>query len=561
MGQSIEATKASIGQLLGQFERRAVVIPQFQRSFSWEKAQISTFWNDLKSFETSYKSNPITASYFLGPIVLLDKQTEILLLDGQQRLATATILLSVIRDISRTITTDGSHEGADFARDVQRDLIQKTLAPITYSLVLNELDEPFFLSAIKKDPPTAFKTKLRSHKLLQNAQQFFNTEILNMISGYSPTDAITELKQLKDALTKGMTLIAITVQEEEDAFDIFETLNDRGLRLSVPDLVINLLLKRCQTQSSRDSVRQQWNSIITQMGKRDISRFLRHMWLSQYGDLKSRGLFTEIKNVIETKQAISSDFSEKCANECEAYLSLLDVSGNFNKEAQTNVDGLIKHFGVHNSLPLLLSGYVCLNQNDFGKLTSYIIAIYIRHTLIANKNPSSLESVFYEAAREIRAQYHTQVSSAKCLLAAKTKLYTLNPSDSSVIEGCKELSLARSEANWLLVQIANTHQSKTKEVSLSDITLEHIFPQNAGLDWPDRATLEPYIWHIGNLTLLGEKLNNKSQNKSFKVKNSNYYSKSEIVLTKNLCSLSDWNEKTIISRAEELGKEIAQIWK
>jgi hypothetical protein len=397
--------------------------------------------------------------------------------------------------------------------------------------------------------------------LLQNARQFFNTEITAIVTGHDPEQAISELKHFRDTLTKGMSLIAITVQDEEDAFDIFETLNDRGLRLSVPDLVINLLLKRCTTGSNRDTVRQQWNSIITQMGKRDISRFLRHMWLSQYGDIKSRGLFTEIKTVIESRQTVSTDFSEKCANECEAYLALLDVSGNFNKEAQNNITGLIKNFGVHNSLPLLLSGYTCLNPSDFVKLTSDIIAIYIRHTLIANKNPASLEDAFYEAARENRGQHYTQVSSSKCLQSAKSKLYALNPPDSIVIEGCKDLCLPRSPAIWLLIQIANAHQSKTKEIKLANATLEHIFPQNAGSDWPDRAALEQYIWHIGNLTLLGEKLNNKSQNKSFKVKSSNYYSKSEIIITKNLCNYTDWNEKAIISRAENLGKEIVKIWK
>ena len=182
MGQSIDANKKSIGEILGSSERRPVVLPEFQRPFSWEKGQVATFWGDLMAFLVRLRKSPIDASYFLGPIVILDDAKRILVLDGQQRLATSTILLSRVRDVARSFH-GGSHEGADFARDLQRDVIEKSKNPTTYSLTLGELDEPYFLSAIKCDPIKVAKSTLRSHVLIQSAADYFTEQLLELVVG------------------------------------------------------------------------------------------------------------------------------------------------------------------------------------------------------------------------------------------------------------------------------------------------------------------------------------------------------------------------------------------
>lgn len=155
--------KASIGQMLGEYERRPIILPEFQRPYSWEKTQVATFWGDLKSFRDRYQKHPVDASYFLGPIVVMESKTSITVLDGQQRLATATILLAALRDIARECNETTPYIELDyFARDIQRELIEKKdTDPLVYSLSLSELDEPFFLQAIKSDPHAATKSSLR----------------------------------------------------------------------------------------------------------------------------------------------------------------------------------------------------------------------------------------------------------------------------------------------------------------------------------------------------------------------------------------------------------------
>ena len=555
--------KTSIGGLLGEYERRSIKLPEFQRPYSWEKTQVATFWGDLKIFRVRYDKTPVVAAYFLGAIVVIESKTEITVLDGQQRLATATIFLAALRELAREFNAATPDKDLDyFARDIQRELIEKKdTTPLVYSLSLSELDEPFFLQVIKSDPRTAAKPSLRSHQLMQGAYDYFIQELKNVLQGKQPQEQVKELKSFRDSLIKGMALVAIVVEDEEHAYEIFETLNDRGLRLSVPDLVVNLLLRRCPNATARHTVRQTWNATIQQMGRRDVSRFLRHLWLSQFGDLKAKGLYSEIKDHLAANTITSVDFAQSCAEACEDYLKLLEIDKSLPKDSLRDVEGLVRYLGIQNCLPLLLAAHKCLNDSDFTKLVKAATALYVRHTLIGNQNPLELETAFYDAAREIRAQTASKVSSSKALQAAKAKLTKLNPTDSLVEEKFQELMLSKSEASWFMAQLANAQQSKTREVGMDKANVEHIFPQNADKEWPDRAKLEPFIWHVGNLTILGKRINNKAQNKSFADKCKEHYSKSEIKMTKDLLNETTWNEGSIRNRAKALAKIALQVWK
>ena len=188
-------------------------------------------------------------------------------------------------------------------------------------------------------------------------------------------------------------------------------------------------------------------------------------------------------------------------------------------------------------------------------------SLYVRHTLIGNQNPLELETVFYDSARELRAQKDSKVSSSKALQAAKVKFAKINPTDSLVKEKFDDLQLSRSEATWLMVQIANAQQSTTKEIGMDLANVEHIFPQSAGVGWPNRKELEPLIWHVGNLTILGKRLNAKAQNKSFADKCADHYSRSEITMTKDLLNVAMWDGAAIRTRAKALSATALQIWK
>src|SRR2546428_4785994 len=211
MSKTLDTDKYTIGSLLGRYERRKVVLPEFQRSYSWERAQVTQFLDDLLRFEVEFSRSPLTASYFLGPIVVIHRDENFLLLDGQQRLATATIVLAAMRDTARTLDKSDDTKGNDLARDIQRELIEKDAELVTHALTLGELDEPFFVKGIKSDPPAFPNSKLRSHVLIKNAYQLAAGQLATLLKAKSYEESLKLLKSLRDALSKGMTLVGIAV--------------------------------------------------------------------------------------------------------------------------------------------------------------------------------------------------------------------------------------------------------------------------------------------------------------------------------------------------------------
>jgi hypothetical protein len=284
--------------------------------------------------------------------------------------------------------------------------------------------------------------------------------------------------------------------------------------------------------------------------------------VSRYGDIKAEGLFAAIKRELETNSLDSIAFAELCAEECDDYVALLEYTVQLQtKQGRANLEGIVKYLQLRSAPPLLLAGYRCLSSGDFEKLLQWIVTTHIRFIVVTNQNPLDLESRLYEAARAIRTSAAAGDSSSKQLALAKAKIAELATTDAALQQAAEDVLLDRSEAVWLMAQLANSLQSETKEVGMDKANLEHVFPQSPNLtQWPNAATLESLTWNIGNLTILGERLNRQAQNKSFADKAANTYAKSEIQMTKDLMESKQWDEKTIRSRAKSLVAALAKLW-
>jgi hypothetical protein len=301
--------------------------------------------------------------------------------------------------------------------------------------------------------------------------------------------------------------------------------------------------------------------MLEKMGRGDIGRFLRHMWLSKYGDVKARGLFAEIKNFLQLKKLDSLQFAEDCADECESYIALLDLDEQSLGDATNDVAALVKYLDIQSSLPLLLAGLRSLSKSDFRKLASATVSLAVRHSIIMNLNPSDLETAIYTAARKLRIERATGTSS-KALREAREILRSINPPDTELKPKAETLLFTRGEAVYMLTTMANTLQSKTKEVAVDDANLEHVFPQNPDASWGDTTDLESLLWHLGNLTILGTKLNRKAANSDFHKKATKYYSQSEIKMTKEIPQQhTAWTPADILKRARLLFPLVLQIWR
>lgn len=563
MADAFNSQSRSVGDLLGSNQRPRIIVPTFQRGYSWETKHVGSFWRDIIEFQVESRQVNGPERYFLGPIVTRQtSKDELQLLDGQQRLATATILCSVIRDVARSLSITAA---SNLARDIQVQTIQKE-DDGPYSLQLGAMDNLYFNETIQCDPPNAKSPSIRSHRKIKAARDLLHEVVRTEIGNQEPSRAVLTLKKLWQTIRTDLVMACIPVDSERDAFRIFETLNDRGLRLSVPDLLLNYLMRVADPESDREQIRKLWDGMLEEMGKRDINRFLRHMWVSKYGDLKSQDLFSALKAHIEKKSIGSLDFTRACSDECERYVQLLEADDAVGC-AKVVVKSLLQELDFQSALPLLLSTYFHFDKANFEKVVRWVLVFVTRYSLVMNLDPSGLETTFYGLARDVRKNMTTKPAMAvpKCMGLIKDALVKAAPNEESVLVAVDSLVLPPDGAKYVLSRIANRMESSTKETKIDEANLEHIFPKSPEDDeWGGKANhaiLEPYLWHIGNLTVLGERLNKKAANKEFAEKRAYYEKATELKISQQVAKdYTAWDMVSIKNRAKKLSKYITEIW-
>lgn len=534
-----------------------MIVPPFQRGFSWKKTHVATFWEDISDFHQR-RLRDDKASYFLGPIVIMPEDGKISLLDGQQRLATVSMLLCVIRDIARA---RGGQGGGDLARDIQRDYIILEDDNNEYTLSMNTTDLSFFRNHVQKDPPNLEeKVTVASHRLIKTTRAYLHSSVEYMIEGQMDITEI--LKNLKKTVVDYIKLVAIEVKSEEEAYFIFETLNDRGLRLSVPDLLLNHLMQSATNESSRNDIRSYWDEITGLLRSKNIDVYLRHLWVSKYGDVKKQGLFREIKQRIKQNNIPSLKFAEECREECRVYTSITRYDDEeLDDETKRDLRGLLVSLSSDRSMPLLLAGRQSLTINDFSKLVHAILALVIRHAVICDRNPSELENVLYEAARFVRQSIEKKNTSQKTLADVKARLKKIMPDDKAIRESITGTYLTNDSAMYILEEIARKEQSARRSLAPTRCTIEHVFPRNPRkTEWPNCDALTEHVWHIGNLALIEEQLNRDAGRKSFEEKKI-VFNKSAVKITRKIGEgISIWDKTAIDKQSLVYLKVIRQVF-
>ena len=562
MPGSFNSHTYNVTSLLGRasfphYTAKRLVVPPFQRPFSWEKAHVSAFWEDIVAFHEQLDRRGGQDTYFLGPLVVLPESQEVKLLDGQQRLATVTIFLACIRDLATEL---GGKDGGSLARDIQRDYLLLDDEK-TFALTLGELDEEFFRSTIQDDPSAKKPVRLQSHRLIAQAKTFLLGKLRERVTAPNG-GGIDELKAIRKTIATHMNLVAIEVASEDEAYLIFETLNDRGLRLAVPDLLLNYLMRTTSGEQAKRRVRNSWNTVVETLGTRRISTFVRHTWVSHYGDVKSQALFREIRSTLEKKKIQSVKFAAQCSDESRLYAGLFDRDTDIIPErAVSGVSALVHDLEADYVLPILLAGLSELTTTDFVKLVRVVLSLVIRHSVLTNRNPNDLESALYQASRDLRTAKSRSSRSAAALKAARDVLAKIDPSDEQIKVALREVYLSKRQASYVVYALAEHMQTSTKAVAIHKNSIEHVFPENPDKNaWPDHQALTPFTWHLGNLIVLEPTFNRDAGGKSFSAKRQ-YYEKSELVMPQELARrYSKWDVQNIVRRAEALYGTAIAVW-
>ncbi len=313
---TIDFEQAGIGTALA---RNRLAVPLNQREYSWEESHILDLFHDLANAIDSVKS-----TYFLGTIVLSQREDGTFeVADGQQRLATTTILLAAIRDYFE------ERHDALLVQDVNAFLftIVRETREFNPRLRLNVDDNEFFKNHIlaKKGEAArkAAKPQKPSHFRIEKAGSLAAQHVGQIIAPHGDPNRIDRLNTWVTYIQDSAQVIVLKVPDDLNAYVMFETLNDRGLRTSQADLVKNHLFALADNRLSE--AQHKWasmNGALETLEQDDITiTYLTHLIISKWGHVRERAVFEVVKERMAAKQQVI-EFLDALAEGANHYVAI-----------------------------------------------------------------------------------------------------------------------------------------------------------------------------------------------------------------------------------------------
>lgn len=288
------------------FQQCLYDVPNFQRPYSWTTEQLEDFWNDVVLAQ---------GDFFFGSTVTWVSVVRDLfndtysIIDGQQRLTTSAIFLSVVRDAFSKIAAEAAAASVEVAEAAmsQADATQKYLITKdddgkAYPVLTRS--ENMFYEKIQNPNAIPSGSKWNgSAERIGEARVFFETRVLEVLLGGTADEQLDRLKTIRANVLKAR-VIQVELASEEDGFLIFETLNTRGADLRLADLAKNLLIRGAATTvPDREAISLRWDRVVdrVQDGRLDsdvVDRFIWQSWNSRREAVKAPELFKEIGRLV-----------------------------------------------------------------------------------------------------------------------------------------------------------------------------------------------------------------------------------------------------------------------
>ena len=545
--------------------RRGLRVPINQRSYAWKRSHVSDLFTDLNGAIQAGAEE-----YFLGSIIVVapNKADYIEVYDGQQRIATTMILIAAIRDFMQTVLKDPKE--AAIITDKYLIGAERRSQEVP-KFTLSNSDSDYFVNRILRPPDSAERkasdAQRDSHELIDQAAQEA-AEFIKAITKNLHSDAQSKLLQeWIDYLEKSARVIWVEVQDQATAYRIFETMNDRGLKLSAADLVKNYLYSLASSAANASQITYHWQSmtaVLESLGREDgdIVDYLRYYWITGHGHTRSTDLFDRIKkeNASEnTAMNLSADIDQRSND----YVAILTPSHDawitFHQEVKSDIDTL-RYLGVSQIRPLLLAAFGKFNEKEIARLFKNAVNWSVR-CLITGVPSGNLEGAYSRNAKAISDGKITKVDQ----LAADESMVNLVPPDDRFSAAVKTASIpTASFARYYLRKIqivadGNKEPEYTPNQD-KDITLEHVLPQKPSSDWTLPAEKMQSLYNrLGNLALLKGSVNSKLGNIGFDKKRPEL-AKSGFSLTNTIAKESNWDEKEISQRQQQLADLAVKAW-
>ncbi|EAH8055974.1 DUF262 domain-containing protein, partial [Campylobacter jejuni] len=533
---------------------RTYSVPKYQRNYSWDEDQWEDLWSDIEDLE---KSN---YPHFMGSIVLQETKDvkNIDIIDGQQRLSTLSIFIAaVIVYIDDLVKKDKDKINNEKRKEIFNKKYlgyeSSTTLKIVPKLTLNKTNNNFFTTYIINqnipDKPTLADAD-KSNLLLHKAFDFFQKKIKEK---FQEEDG-KKIAEYVEMIGEQLKFIVIIVQNELDAYVLFQTLNARGAELTAADLLKNYFLSLLKNDSEAlEQANSIWEDINNKISTEKIPDFLRSVVNFQTDLVTKNRLFKEVRKNIKTSEEAFS-FISKLHNLSSLYLALQNSNHNsWNEFSQKDAKyyiNILELLRFKSSLPLLLiAKEKIINDQEFTKILKACAVLSIRYS-ISKTRTNKLESNYNKIACNI---FYDKYKNANEIIKA-LKLIDIDDNDfkKSFSIYSKKATSGNDEkiVKFLLFNIERHLSGGICDEQIA--TIEHILPSSLN---------DEKVHKLGNYILLEAKYNQQLKNKNFKEK-IDIYSKSNFKLAQYVAeNFKTWDTKSIDQYQNFLAKQALALWK
>ncbi|EMH30376.1 hypothetical protein HMPREF1421_00307 [Helicobacter pylori GAM265BSii] len=545
--------------LLGFFEENQnnqFVIPIYQRLYSWGKEQCKQLWDDIIKIGGNDKMN----GHFIGSILyVLDGNTSsspLLIIDGQQRLTTITLLLIALRshlsDEVKILEKFSRKEIESYLINSNKDGDKK------FKLILSESDKDTLLSLIDENKRKPSETSI---KIMENFKLF--EEWISKNTG--------KLETIFKGLKKLMIVWIALEKGKDDPQLIFESMNSKGIELTQTDLIRNYIVMETEVENQENFYNQYWRAMEEDFKQNEtlFNRFVRHYLTIKTGKIPNIKKVYEAFKDYQQKEGIEienllKDLQKYCGYFCQIA---------FKKEADERDKRLNEALGFLVDLemdvvyPLLLELYSdykdgVLSNQDFISIID-LTESYLCRRAVCGLGANGLNKIFPSFTKKINKDQYLESIEAHFLSLEKTT--GKFPKDSEFKDSFITIDFYRFKKNKYFLE--RLEKFNTNEpVNTQKCSIEHIMPQTLTPEWQKdlgenfKAIHEKYLHTIGNLTLTG--YNSEYSNNSFQEKRNmeNGFEQSPLRLNQSLKNSESFGEKEIEERANDLADWALKIW-
>ena len=521
------------------------VVPLFQRSYDWNKKEWEVLWNDI--IELCETNNPRT--HFIGSIVTMptisvpEGVTKYLLIDGQQRLTTIFILLSLLRDNAKQI---GQQE---LAEEINNTLLVNPYKKDFdyFKLQSTQADRASFKKLI-------FSESLDNQSNITNAYKFFEKKL---------KQSSLNIQAVKKIIVSNLSVVSIVLDLDDNPHLVFESLNAKGRPLTQSDLIRNYFIMKIHINEQEEIYSQYWKPMQDNLGE-SLTEFIRHYLMKDGGQVKQSDVYFSLKDIVNKGNAL--ECLKDIAIFAKYYQKLLYPEYEVNINIRRALNRLSR-IEVTTAYPFLLNCYDGYSQkkitaDEFVNILKTLENFMIRR-FVCNIPTNQLNKIF----PPLYSQVHSNglgnfVDGMKSIL--QNKGY---PKDAEFKARLLDTKLYGAgdravKIKLILESIEESYDHK-EQVSFDDLSIEHVMPQTLTEYWQNHLSDDWEITHelllhtIGNLTLTA--YNPELSNDDFESKR-NWLSNSHLEINKYIKDKSAWKKEDIEKRSQHLTEIVLSIW-